>query len=179
LKRYIIAIALLSLVIFVSGCIGDSNQTNETKTYSQNNISFDYPASWSIATNRAPNATVSVADPRTEDSQTGYASTVFTIQKIAIPSGSNLNSVYNENYAVMFNNTSYQRIFEGNTTVNGETLYENKYYVNENGVQKEQRALWLQRDDNIYVILMSALTSDYEKEKPNFDLILNSLRIQG
>lgn len=179
MKRYIIAIAFVSLIIFISGCTGDSNKTNETKTYSQNNISFEYPASWSIATNRAPNATVSVADPKSLDSQTGYANTVFTIQKIAIPSGSNLNSVYNENYEVMFNNTSYQRIFEGNTTVNGENLYENRYYVIENGVQKEQRALWLQRDRNIYVILMSALATDFEKEKPLFDIILNSLRIQG
>jgi len=64
-------------------------------------------------------------------------------------------------------------------TMNGENLYENRYYVTENGVQKEQRALWLQRDRNIYVILMSALATDFEKEKPFFDVILNSLRIQG
>lgn len=171
--------ALLSLIVFISGCTGDSTQENDTKTYSQNGISFNYPATWSLANNVAPNTTVSVADPNSVNSQTGYANTVLTIQKINITSGSNLNSIYNENYAVLFNNTSYQRIFEGNTTINCETFYENRYYVNENGVQKEQRALWLQRDDNIYVILMSALAEDFEKEKPKFDLILNSLSITG
>ena len=49
MKKYpfLILLALLCLVVSVSGCVSSGNETNNTTShYSQNGISFDYPGSW-------------------------------------------------------------------------------------------------------------------------------------
>ena len=70
---------ILCFVVFASGCISNNKQTNTTKTYSQNNISFNYPGGWEIAEATAPNVVVAVADPNTVEN--GNPTTLVVIQK--------------------------------------------------------------------------------------------------
>lgn len=163
-------------MVFSSGCVTDGGNKT-TKHYVKDGISFDYPENWQIANATAPDAVVAVVNPGTVNPETGMATTVVVIQKKVLSSGSTFNEVYNKNYAVIFNNTSYQRISEGNITFDGLEAYENTYKVDAQGLQKQQRVVWLEKDGNIYVILFSALVSDFNNEKANFDLISNSFKV--
>jgi hypothetical protein len=174
-KKYpLLIIALLVSIVAVSGCVSNQNQTNQT-SYSQNGVTFNYPSSWQVANTTSPNAVVAVADPKTVDNQSS-PTTLVVIQKSNATG--DLQTVYSENYANFFNNTGNQRVSEGNITVGGAQAIENVYTANESGVQKEMRAVWLTRNSQIYVILCSALQSDFNNEQSNFDMIINSFKVQ-
>jgi hypothetical protein len=162
-------------VVFASGCVSDNKQTNATKNYAQNNISFTYPGSWEIANTTSPNAIVAVADPNTV--QSGSPTTLVLIQKPAVAKGADLNTVYSANYASFFNN-SYQRVSEGNVTVNGVNALENIYKTNTTANPMQYRAVWVSENGNIYVILCIAKVSDFNNQQNNFNLILDSFKAQ-
>jgi predicted Zn-dependent protease len=177
LRKYMILVmVLLCSVILVSGCTSSNNQSNETKTYAQNNISFSYPGGWEIANTTSPNAVVAVADPTTV--QSGVPTTLVLIQKSNVTEGSNFESVYAANYASFFNNTEYQQVSEGNITVNGVNALENIYKTNGTGDQRQYRAVWFDSNGNIYVVLCIAKVTDFEKQQPNFNLVVNSFKAQ-
>jgi predicted Zn-dependent protease len=165
---------LLCSVVVASGCVSDNKQTNTTKTYSQNNISFNYPGGWEIANTTSPNSIVAVADPNTV--QNGTPTTLVLIQKPDVAQGTDLNNVYTANYASFFNKTAYQRVSEGNITVGGSNALENIYKANSTTDQRQYRAVWLNSNNNIYVILCVAKQSDFESQQPNFNLIVNSFK---
>lgn len=177
MKKYFLALLVLSLVVFASGCTSNSdNNDNQTKTLSQNNVSFTYPGTWVIANSEANDTIAAVADPKSVNAQTGLAQTVVTVQRKNLTG--TMDSMYADNYESLFSNSSYQRVSEGNLTINNNSVMENVYTADSNGVTLKQRALWIENNDYVYVILCSALQTQFDKEAQNFDLIINSFKIQ-
>ncbi len=172
MKNYLaLILSIIVVTVSISGCTSNLKD-NEVKKFSGNNITFEYPAEWVIAESKANDTIVAVADPNSVDKQTGLAQTVVVIQKKRLED--DFYDMYNRNYATLFNNSSYQRVSEGNITLNGLEALENIYLSKENGTKKKYMAIWIQREEEVYVILCSALASEFDKEKPNFDIILNS-----
>ena len=174
MKKYVVILfILLCSVVMISGCVTDNKKNNETQAYSQNNVSFNYPGGWANATPTAPNAIAAVADPNSV--QSGIPSTVVIIQKPNATAGSNISQVYASNYATFFNNTGYQQVSEGNITVNGTDALENIYTSNSTP-PKQYRAIWLNENGTIYVILCVSNENDFKNEQDNFNLIINSFK---
>jgi hypothetical protein len=172
----VLVIFLACSVVFASGCVSDNKLSNTTKTYAQNNISFTYPGSWEIVNATSPNAVVAVADPNSVEN--GTPTTLVIIQKPDVPSGSDINTLYVANYAAFFNNTNYQRISDGNTTVNGVNALENIYETNTTVNPIQYSAVWLNESGSVYVILSAAKVTDFENQTSNFNLILDSFKVQ-
>ncbi|MBC7101420.1 MAG: hypothetical protein H5T40_07325 [Methanobacteriales archaeon] len=170
-----LVILFIMAIVSVAGCTSQSNVEN--KIFKGDNITFEYPPDWVIANSQANDTIVAVADPKSVNPQTGYAQTVVVIQKRGLEG--DFYQMYNENYATLFNNSSYQRISEGNITIGSLQALENTYIVTEGDVKKKQMAIWIQKRDEVYVILCSALASEFDKEKSNFDIILNSFKFIG
>jgi predicted Zn-dependent protease len=166
-------ILTILVVVSVSGCINDQ-KNNQTNHYSQNGVSFDYPQSWRIANVTSPYSVAAVADPTTV--QNGRPTTAVIIQKPPLIKGANLKLAYETNYANFFNQTGYQKVSEANITLNETKIYENVYTINNAGLEKQYRAVWLSKNQKVYVILCSALKADFDREQPNFDLIINSFQ---
>ncbi|MCK9151472.1 PsbP-related protein [Methanobacterium alcaliphilum] len=178
MKKYFLVVLIISLVIFASGCTSSSDEkTNQTKTIAQNNVSFSYPGTWVVANSRANDTIVAVADPGSVNAQTGFAETVVSIQKREV--NGTFDKMFQQNYASLFDNSSYQRVSESNLTVGSFEAMDNVYTMYDNGVQKTQRAIWIESGDYVYVILCSALSNQFEDEKQNFDLIIDSFKITG
>ncbi len=74
--------------------------------------------------------------------------------------------------------SDYQRVSEGNITVNGVNALENIYKTNTTVEPTQYRAVWLNEGDNIYVILCIAKVSDFDGQQANFNLILNTFKSQ-
>ena len=172
----VLVIFLVCSAVFASGCVSNNKQTNTTKTYAQNNISFTYPGSWEIVNATSPNAVVAVADPNSI--QNGTPTTLVVIQKPDVPANSDINTIYTSNYAALFNNTNYQRISDGNITVNGVSALQNVYETNTTVNPTQYSAVWLNESGSIYVILSAAQASDFDNQTSNFNLILNSFKSQ-
>jgi PsbP-like protein len=172
----VLVILLVCSVVFASGCVSNNKISNTTKTYAQNNISFTYPGSWEVVNATSPNAVAAVADPNSI--QNGTPTTLVVIQKPDVPAGSDINSIYTANYVAFFNNTNYQRISDGNVTVNGANALENIYETNTTVNPIQYSAVWLNESGSIYVILSAAKITDFENQTSNFNLILNSFKVQ-
>jgi hypothetical protein len=170
-NQVILVIVLLCFVVLASGCVSDNKQSNVTKNYNQNNVSFTYPGVWELASTTSPNAVVALADPNTI--QNGSPTTLLVVQKPDVTKGSNLTDVYAANYKSFFNKTGYQEVSEGNLTINGGTALEN-IYKSDTGDQKEYRAVWFSKNSNIYVFLFSAKSTDFQAQQDNFNLVINS-----
>lgn len=166
-------ILFIVMVVAVSGCTSpDSNSENQTKRFSGNNISFEYPSSWVTANSLANETVAAVGDPASVDSS-GLAQVSVVIQSRELEG--NLYDMYRDNYDTLFTNSSYRRVSETNTTIGGYQAIENVYLVLD-GVQKKQRAIWIQNNRRVYVILCTAPADRFDAERKNFDLIVNSLR---
>jgi len=173
MNKLIFPLILIMVVVTVSGCV-NNQKNNQTNIYSQNGVSFEYPQSWRVANVTSSYAVAAVADPTTV--QNGRPSTSVIIQKPPLTRGANLKLAYENNYANFFNQTGYQKVSEANITLNKTIIYENVYTINNAGLEKQYRAVWLSKRQRVYVILCSALKADFDKEQSNFDLIINSFR---
>lgn len=189
MKKYaIFVIAILALVVFASGCTNTGNQTSNqstqptipTKSYAANGVSFSYPDSWeelkSIST---PNSIVAYGDPKSVDASTGNVNTLFVVQKVAMPGNETLKQAYDATYAdFAATDSSFQQISDGTATVDGTTAYVNTHKISVSGVQKEEKAVWLEKAGNIYVILCGALPDAFANQQQNFDAVINTFHVQ-
>ena len=174
-------LTLISALILVSGCTNSGNQTssnsNNTKTYSVDNITFQYPEKWVTLASQARNSVVAVGDPNTNDGN-GNARVNVVIQKTVQPQNETFLEYFNDTYTNFASqNLGFEQISQGTILINGLNGYETVYKIN-SGEIKEHRAVWIQENDNIYIILCTAPESDYNIEQSNFDIIVNSFKIQ-
>lgn len=177
-KYPVLVVIILIMAVIASGCVDNTNNTNKTKTYAQNGVLFIYNGTWDIANTTSPNAVVAVGDPQSVDPVTQSPKIFVLIQKSNATAGTDLRTAYEENYISFFNNTGRKQVSEANITLNNVTAYENVYIEDVNGTQKQVRAVWLAPAENIFVFLCSAPVADFEKQQKNFDLIINSFKIQ-
>ena len=186
MKKYaLFVIAILALVVFASGCTNSGNQTSTqptvaTKAFSGSGVSFSYPENWQqLQQISSPNAIVAFGDPSSVDNSTGNVNTLVVVQKVALPSGSTLKQVYDSTYAQFAaKDSSFKTISDTTTTVDGTTAYVNTHTVNVSGVQKEEKAVWLEKNGSIYVILCGSLPNVFDSQQANFDAIINTFKVQ-
>ncbi len=180
LKKYLLAIILLISIVLISGCTTSGNQTTTNtstglKSYNGDQFNFNYPSNWQIITSQAQNSTIAVGDPTSADSS-GNVQVNVEIQAAVKPSNVTIQDYYNSTYAQFAaQNLGYKQLSDGTITVNGKTALENVYVLS--SISKEQRAVWLQNGNNIYIILCSAPISQYSEEQENFNTIINSFKL--
>ena len=181
LKKYLLLLALLSGIVFISGCTDGGNQTsnntNNTQTYNGDEFTFNYPNDWIQIQSRVINSTVAIGDPDSADAN-GNVQVNVVIQKIIKQPEIPLQNYYNSTYTgFAAQNLGYKPISEGTILINGVNVLENSYYINSGKTQKHERAIWMQKNRVIYVILFSAPVSEYNKEQENFDTVINSFKL--
>jgi len=168
-------------VIFVSGCIGDSNNdnnsTNDTThlTIAKNGILIKYPGNWVVATSGSNDSIVAVADPSSKDSSTGFSNVNVNIERRNFTSS--LETYFNQTYTKLFSNSDYTPMAQGHTSIGSYNALEAVYTQNSNGTIKQHRALWIAHNNEVYVILCTAPQNEFQNQVKNFDLIISSFRI--
>lgn len=182
MKNYLIIFILISALVLSFGCTDKGNQTsqnskNDTKTFTGDDISFQYPGSWKTIGSQSRDSVIAVGDPATNDGN-GNARVNVLIQKTVLPQGQTFLQYYNSTYTqYKSQNLGFEPVSEGTVVVNGITAYENIYKIN-SGEQKEQRAIWIQKGGLIYIILCSAPVAEFNNQQANFDIIVNSFKFQ-
>jgi len=166
--------------IFVSGCIGDSdnnNSTNETAplTIAKNGVLIKYPANWVVATSGSNDSIVAVADPSSKDPATGFSNVNVNIERRSL--SSSLDTYFNQTYKKLFSNSDYTQIAQGNTAIGSYNALEAVYTQDSNGTIKQHRALWIANNNEVYVILCTAPQNEFQNQARNFELIISSFKI--
>lgn len=180
LKKYLLAIILLVSIVLISGCTTTGNQTTSNtstsaKSYHGDQFNFNYPSNWQLITSQAQNSTIAVGDPSSADNN-GNVQVNVEIQVSVKPSNITMQDYYNSTYAQFAaQNLGYKQLSDGTITVNGKKALENVYILN--SLSKEQRAVWIQNGNTIYILLCSAPISQYSSEQENFNTIINSFKL--
>ena len=83
----------------------------------------------------------------------------------------------NSTYEPMKYNNDYDLVSSGSTTIAGNDALEYIYTSNENGVQKQHKAVWFEKGGQAYVLLYSAPLDKFESNLYVFDYIVSDIRI--
>jgi len=184
MKKYILGILIIISVVLISGCVSNSNNNNETQiqTLAENGISMKFPGTWVSANSKNNETVVAVADPNFVDSTTGFGKVSVVIQKKTLNSSSkdfsSITTLFNQTYQNLFSNSSYKLIAEGYVTVGTYSdALECIYTFDENGTVKKHRAIWIEDNNEVYVILCTAPENEFDSQFKNFDFIINNFKI--
>jgi len=181
MKKYILSILLIIAVIFISGCITNSDNTNANtndtspKTLAKEGILIKYPGTWVVASSQSNDSIVALADPKSKDPVTKLNNVNVNIERRNL--SSSLDSYFNQTYKSLFSNSDFTPIAQGSTFVGQYTALECSYFQNSNGTVKQHRALWIEHNNQVYVILCTAPKDDFQNQVKNFDFILSNFRI--
>ena len=139
-------------------------------SYSGDDVSFKIPANWHV----------SVPDNILIDKDDSIDSPQFEIQISSNPWGMSdretMNSLQNISLP-----EGVTQISNSTTTFDNETAYERTFIINDSSsyseIMKEQDIIFV-KNGKVYFLDFTAPLKDFDKEKLNFDFILNSIKIQ-
>ena len=180
--KKIIGIGLILVILIVGGSFlinnlmksTDGNNSQQSVEYSKNGISLSMPGDWASADSQSNESILAIADPNSKDSS-GFNDINVNIEKKS--DVRSLESEFNSNYNTLARNSDFNILFEGNASFNGEPAMEADYTSESGGDKKQHKAIWIQKDSDIYVILCSAPESKFEGELSTFDFIINSVKL--
>lgn len=190
-SKYIgIIIGLLAFVVLTSGCTSlnifknasddySANDTSynitqdiSTKTFSAYGVSFKYPSSWNV-----------IAD-NTSGINMIFASKDISFNNVQLQVQLIPNNGMSEQDVIKQFHESVTPGWSKNASymikIDNKTAYEDIYLVNDTHFSKLMRIsnIYLIKNDKTYLITLQAPDNEFNKEKPNFSVILNSLKVQ-
>jgi hypothetical protein len=171
-----------------------SNNTQPIKTYSAYNVGFNYPSNWhaynaTTGSNNFVNGNSTLSgDVFTSNTSRSNNNDMifvykddFTLFQIQIIPTSDLSEqeVINQ----IKNGTipdGWNKLSNGTLTIDGKTAYEYTYTVHDQSYNEQMRyeVVYLIKNGKTYYISMQAPDKEFDKEKSNFNIIINSFKVQ-
>lgn len=188
MKKYLFAVILILAVVlsvvfafeYLSNTNQTSNQTSPsvpTKTYTANGISFNYPTNWQEANKTGQYVIAYVKDPEL-NSTDGKPGAVVEIMKKA-SNGVPLKRFYDDVKAGASNVPGYGQMSETTNTIDNVTAYEFTARAMDNNIEEQFKIVLLEKNGFIYMIACGTRSPTYlNDEEENFDLIINSFKVQ-
>ena len=175
-RKYIVGIVILIIVIggaflYANKVMKEKESLNETEylEVSQNGVSIMVPGNWVKASSESNSSILAVANPNSKNLK-GFSEVNVNIEKKAITSS--LDSEFTKNYDTLSSTSGYQVLFTGNVSGIGEyNGMEADYLSTKMSSSKQHKAIWIEKDGYIYVILCTAPKSSFE----NYEIIFNQI----
>ena len=187
---------VMVLVVLTSGCVEDDGNINQllnyffsyknyniedtsytnlsvntpTKTFSAYGVSFKYPSNWIVnSDNQTGHNIISVFKG------VSFGGAQFQVEEIpndGMTEESIIKGMQNSIIPGWIKKSSYW------IRIDNKTAYEDIFLVNDSHFSKLMRIaqITLVKNDKTYLILLQAPDEEFDKEKPYFALILNSLK---
>ena len=181
MKKWIVIVILLVIVVLGASFMFKShNETqqkeNTTEAYeiSENGVALTVPSTWVSAKSKSNMTLLAVADPNSKDSS-GFSNVNINVEKKETTN--TLKNEFESNYKSLSRNSDYEIEYLGNATVQGNDAMEAAYLTTGGSVVKEHKAVWLQGDGVIYVILCTSPQDQFDNYEPIFDYAINSVKI--
>ncbi len=202
---FLVLIVLSSGCISVGGFadvlnIGDESgnftELNKTanNTYSVDGVSFKCPDNWSVGVLKEDGITTIAAAPQLRESNTTASTSTFG--PFGFESGGVAWSSANPQFKVDIisnNGISEQeainqvkndmlpggdKISSENITIDGENAFKDVLVLNDTEVIERFEYIYFVKNGKTYLITFSAADKDFDKEKKNFNIILNTFKVQ-
>ena len=185
------------LVVLTSGCVEDNGNINQllnyffsyknyniedtsytnlsvntpTKTFSAYGVSFKYPSNWIVnSDNQTGHNIISVFKG------VSFGGAQFQVEEIpndGMTEESIIKGMQNSIIPGWIKKSSYW------ISIDNKTAYEDVYFINDTNFRDSRMVhIYLVKNDITYLISLQAPDKDFDKEKPYFAIILNSLKIK-
>ena len=174
LKGSIIAIILI--MFMVSSVSADNNANEETKvvTLSKGGLVINYPSDWGYSQATSNYSIMSISKLDSIDSS-GIGQVNINFEKKPIEG--DFYTFVNSTYKSMPYDSSFKLISAGDSVIGDRQALEYTYTSNDNGMEREHKAVWFEKGGQAYAILYSAPVDQFEQNMYVFDYILSDIQI--
>lgn len=176
MKKYLFILALLAVVVMVSGCTNTS--TIATKNFSASGISFQYPDTWNVSSQVNNNSTqVMVASSEFISSNATKGSVVLILK---LPKSGDNNMSQTRQELMTQAQQSGQNATNTTLTIAGVSASDISYTGNDTtGNNTYGRLIDFEKNDSLYLLLFASGGGvDINAVKPYFDVIVKSFNVE-
>lgn len=183
----VIGVAILLIIIAIFGYIvisdvqfnnGDNGNSNESVTMlsvSKGGVTVNYPSNWVVSQATSNNSVVAISKENSIDNE-GIGQVNIIVEKKEFTG--DFDSFVNQTYNNVQADEAFDLVSSGEVEINGERALEYIYTSSSsNGVIKQHKALWFERNGVAYVILYSAPIDKYEANLAAADYIMEHISI--
>lgn len=177
LKGSVITVMLLLFLISaVSLVSADSNDNSDLtiETLSKGGITIQYPSDWGYSESTSNYSVMAICKIDSIDTF-GVGQINIQVEKNSFDGDfySYVEDIYNS----MKKDSSFKLVSSGEVAIGGKEAIEYIYTSNQNGVEKEHKAIWFEKGGQAYVIMYSAPIEEFENNLYVFDYILTGMQI--
>lgn len=176
MKKYIVLLAVLAVVVMISGCTTTSTIT--TKNFSASGISFQYPDTWN-ATNQVSNNSTQIVVASSEFISTnGTKGSVVLILKLPKTADNNMTQTRQE--FITQAQQSGQNVTNGTINITGLSASDISYSGKDTlGNNTYARLVDFEKNDSVYMILFATGGgTDINTAKSYFDVIVKNFKVE-
>lgn len=174
LKGSIIAVIIILFLIASVSAGNNSNSKTTIQTLSKGGLTINYPSDWGYSQANSNYTIMSISKLNSIDSA-GVGQVNINFEKK--PLDEDFNQFINSTYKSMESDSSFTLVSSGSSVIGDRQSYEYVYISNENGVEREHKAVWFEKGGQAYAILYSAPTDQFEANLYVFDYILSDIKI--
>ena len=174
---YSFIVTLLALVVFVSGCTQNNNQTsqNNTGSYAVNGLSFNYPVDWVLTSQTRGDAqSINIFDQSFLESNGTKGSLAVVVSQ---PKNENLSfeNVKNDlKNSSNINNTTDNTISIAGLNASMSTFTG----TDEAGNQTQIKLIYFEKNNFVYILnMIVAGGANIQDQQKFFDVIINSFKV--
>ena len=164
-------IGFLVIAVLSSGCVYNNPKNTSynisTKNYSGNTVYFDYPANWKLVNYTDGYSKVVIVNKNNSNNSPQF-------QLIITPNGEMTDQDIINSIQSCPNPSNQKKISNNTLTIDGNKAYENIFIINKT---TKMREIFFIKNSNLYDLTFQTTNNDFDKEKQNFDIILNSFKV--
>ena len=174
LKGSIIAIILIIFLVSSVSAESKSNDQTTIQTLSKGGLTINYPSDWGYSKANSNYSIMSISKLASIDSA-GVGQVNINFEKKPIEG--EFNSFVNSTYKSMQYDSSFNLVSSGQSVIGDRAALEYIYTSNDNGVERQHKAVWFEKGGQAYVLLYSAPMDQFDANLYVFDYILSDIQI--
>ena len=174
LKGSIIAIILIVFLLSSVSAESKSNDQTTIQTLSKGGLTINYPSDWGYSKANSNYSIMSISKLASIDSA-GVGQVNINFEKKPIEG--EFYSFVNSTYKSMQYDSSFNLVSSGESIIGDRAALEYIYTSNDNGVERQHKAVWFEKGGQAYVLLYSAPMDQFDANLYVFDYILSDIQI--
>ena len=169
------SIITIILIAFLIACVSaESDDQLTIQTLSKGGLVIHYPSDWGVSKATSQYSIMAISKLDSIDAA-GIGQVNINIEKK--PLEGEFYSFVNTTYKSMQHDKAFTLVSSGESTLGDKQALEYVYTSNENGVEREHKAVWFEKGGQAYVLLYSAPLENFDSNLYVFDYLLSDIQI--
>ncbi|MBR4447370.1 hypothetical protein [Methanobrevibacter sp.] len=169
------SIITIILIAFLIACVSaESDDQLTIQTLSKGGLVIHYPSDWGYSQATSNYSIMSISKLDSIDAA-GIGQVNINIEKKPIEN--EFYSFVNSTYKSMQHDKAFTLVSSGESTLGDRKSLEYIYISNDNGAEREHKAVWFEKGGQAYVLLYSAPVDQFDSNLYVFDYMLSDIQI--